>query len=169
LPVLMGAERQCEAGLAALQPENLRAYVVSLARHFQGYCRDLYTESAMVVVSKVRGSLVDVIQAQFLSGRRLDQGNPTLDTLDVDFSRFGFDLRQALRDQFDGDDTWHQRWNLMNRWRNAIAHAAREPAETLTLTTVREWRRVVERVVAALDAILYRELKRLLRRTPWQP
>ena len=78
------------------------------------------------------------------------------------------DLRQALRDQFDGDDTWHQQWNLMNRWRNAIAHAAREPAETLTLTSVREWRRVVGRVVAALDAILYRELKRLLRRTPWQ-
>ena len=37
-----------------LTEENLRGFVVLLSAHFQGFCRDLYTEAAIVVVSKVR-------------------------------------------------------------------------------------------------------------------
>ena len=56
-------DNQCAASLAGLPPnphlidENLRGYVLLLSAHFQGYCRDLYTEAAQIIALKVRATL----------------------------------------------------------------------------------------------------------------
>src|SRR5260370_14257574 len=87
-------DAQCGSSLAAIPPnahlidENLRGYVVLLSAHFQGFCRDLYTEASQVIVSKVRPSLRPLIQAQFAAHRKLHHGNPSLPHLKEDFNRF---------------------------------------------------------------------------------
>ena len=49
---LGAVEAQCAACLVLAPPqpnlveENLRGYVLLLSAHFQGFCRDLYTECA---------------------------------------------------------------------------------------------------------------------------
>jgi hypothetical protein len=58
--------------------ENLRGYVLQLSAHFQGFCRDLHSECVLCVVSKVRPTLLALVQAQFMADRKLDHGNPTL-------------------------------------------------------------------------------------------
>ena len=71
MPRLQEIENQCAAVLAAvplnlaLIDENLRGYLLLLSAHFQGFCRDLFTESATAIVVRVRASLRLLIQAQF--------------------------------------------------------------------------------------------------------
>ena len=61
------AQRAASLALTPAQPnlveENLRGYVLLLSAHFQGFCRDLYTESANIIVSRVRPRLRLLIQA----------------------------------------------------------------------------------------------------------
>src|SRR2546423_866585 len=101
MPRLAEVEAQCAVSLAAVpaQPnlveENLRGYVLLLSAHFQGFCRDLHTECAQIVVLRVRASLQSLIQAQFTAHRKLDRGNPNLQNLRADFERFDFRLDLA--------------------------------------------------------------------------
>src|SRR5258708_39603504 len=98
MPRLQQVVLQWAASLVAAPPnlhlidENLRGYVLLLSAHFQGYCRDLHTECAQIAVSKVRAALRALMQTQFLTERKLDHGNPSLDNLRKDFERFGFSL-----------------------------------------------------------------------------
>lgn len=75
LPSLAHVDAQCAASVAAVPPnitlidENYRGYVLLLAAHFQGFCRDLHTECAQIIASKVRPSLEILFQSQF-SARR---------------------------------------------------------------------------------------------------
>lgn len=83
VPRLREIDAQCAATVSTPTPnpqltdENLRGYAVLLSAHFQGFCRDLYTECALVVASKVRTSLQPLVQEQFAFHLSLDHGNPT--------------------------------------------------------------------------------------------
>jgi hypothetical protein len=77
----------------ALVDENLRAYVLLLAAHFQGFCRDLHTECAQIISSKIRTSIGILLKSQ----------KPEVDKLPGS---------AALK---------HDLHNL-NEWRNAAAH-----------------------------------------------
>ena len=52
-------ETQCAASQAHAPPnprlweENTAGYMVLLSAHYQGFCRDLYSESAQIIVSRV--------------------------------------------------------------------------------------------------------------------
>ncbi len=81
-----------------LSEENVRAYVVLLSAHFQGFCRDLHVESALAISNRVRSSLQPLVQAQFTSNCALDHGNPNLQNLRKDFERFRFRLDLASSD-----------------------------------------------------------------------
>ena len=80
-------DAQCAASLTLVPPppnlidENLRGYVLLLSAHFQGFCRELYTECALAVVSKVRPTLRVLIESQFTAHRKLDHGNPNVQHL----------------------------------------------------------------------------------------
>src|SRR5436305_10946578 len=98
MPRLQQIEAQCAAVLAAvpanplLIDETLRGYVLLLSAHFQGFCRDLYTECAQIVVLRVRATLRVLIQGQFTAGLALDHGNPNVNNIKKDFERFDFTL-----------------------------------------------------------------------------
>jgi hypothetical protein len=144
----------------------LRGYVVLLSAHFQGFCRDLYTEAAQVIVSKVRPSLQKVIQDQFTAHRKLDRGNPTNDNLKMYFQRFGFalDLRADPTNVSRLDDL-----SALNKWRNVEAHQGTTLpiGVPLDLPSLRSWRTSCDGLATSLDVILYNQLRRILRRAPW--
>src|SRR5436853_1480238 len=104
MPRLSEVDAQCAASLAVVPPqpnlvdEKLRAYVLLLSAHFQGFCRDLHTESVQIIVAKIRPRLQFLVQTQFTSHRKIDQGNPNFDNLRADFQRFGYALDLASAD-----------------------------------------------------------------------
>src|SRR6266581_1395848 len=98
---LAQVDAQCAAVLALAPPnptlldESLRAYVMLLSAHFQGFCRALYTECAQILGAAVPSGLLATIQAQFSAKLSLNNNNPTVKTIRDDFERFGFTLDLA--------------------------------------------------------------------------
>lgn len=166
--------RQCAGSGAVLPPlpelldENRRGYSVLLSAHFQGFCRDLHTESDQIIASKTRRSLQLLIQNQFSTDRRLNYGNPTIENIETDFRRFNCHLRVLLLT----DPSNIQRLTdlqTLNKWRNFAAHSGNPPSggTVLNLTNLRRWRSSCDGLAIALDGIMYTELRRILRRSPW--
>lgn len=172
LPRLRSADAHAAAVAAGppdpfLADELLRGLVVLTSAHFQGYCRDLYTEAAQIVTSKVRPGLQLAVQNQFVSSFALDHGNPTLANIRKDFGRFRFaldfaaDPANALRLQHLAE---------LNQWRNIFAHAGQlPPSGPPTPAAARVWIGSCDGLAAALDRLVYTELRKLLRRAPWPP
>lgn len=172
MPRLTDVETQCAASLAVAPPqpklveENLRGYVLLLSAHFQGFCRDLYTECTQIIVSRVRTTLQVLVQAQFTAHRKLDHGNPNLQNLRADFERFGFTLDIAAADPANPVRLNHL--DLLSKWRNVAAHHGIVPAGApLALTSLQTWRNSCAGLATSLDGIMYNQLRRILRRTPW--
>jgi hypothetical protein len=173
MPRLAEVDAQCAASLVLVPPqpnlvdENLRAYVLLLSAHFQGFCRDLYSECTLIIVSKVRRTLRMLIRGQFIAGRKLDHGNPNLQNLRLDFERFGFTLDLPGTDPANPPRLTHL--GQLNRWRNVAAHHGTIPAGVppLSLPLLRAWRASCDGLATSLDDILYNELRKLLRRAPW--
>jgi hypothetical protein len=174
LPNLTHVDAQCVGCLALFPPnpalvdENYRGYVLLLSAHFQGFCRDLYAECAQIVVSRTRASLQLLIQGQFTSNLRLDHGNPTVTSLKADFERFHFPLHLSTADP--ANPARITLLDRMNRWRNAAAHHGNAPAGIpLDLPSLRDWRNACDGLAISLDGIMYTQLRRILRRQPWNP
>ncbi len=173
MPRLADFDSQCAASLTLAPPqpnlveENLRGYVLLLSAHFQGFCRDLHTEGTLVVVSKVRPSLQVLMQKQFVALRKLDHGNPNIQNLKEDFARFGLTLDLAAANPANTARLLDL--GILNRWRNIAAHHGVIPGgmPILSLPLLQSWRTSCDGLASSLDDILYNELRRLLRRTPW--
>ncbi len=171
---LAEVEAQC-AAVSALVPPNpplaeelLRGYVVLLSAHFQGFCRDLYSECAQIVASRVRTRLGLLFADQFTQKLKLDHGNPNIDNIAEDFNRFGFDLIATARPE-PSFALYRQHLVELNRWRNTVAHYGPIPAgfPALTLATASAWRISCDGLALLLTEIMYTVLRRLLRRAPW--
>jgi len=167
-------DAQCAASLAATPPdpqlveENLCGYVLALSAHFQGFCRDLLTEASQVLVSKLRRPALETLfLVQFTARRKIDHGNPNLANLKADFKRFGFELNLAAA----GPSNPARLADLarLNAWRNIAAHQGKPTpaAGPLTFPLVQAWRTSCDGLATSLDAILYNELRKILRRKPW--
>lgn len=82
LPRLADVEAHCAAVAAAVPPnpnfldESLRGLVLHLSAHFQGFCRDLYTECSQIWISAIPASFQATAQAQFSAHLALEKGNP---------------------------------------------------------------------------------------------
>lgn len=117
-------DKHCTAvqTLAAPNPflaeESLSGYVMLLSGHFQGLCRDLYTECSQILVATMPIALQGTVQAQFFAELKLNSNNPAAETIRKDFERFAFTLdfhsepANALR---------LTRLGHLNKWRNAVA------------------------------------------------
>ena len=139
-----------------------------LSAHFQGFCRDLYTECTQIVSSKIRASLQTLLQEQFTSKCALDHGNPNLHNLKQDFGRFGFKLN--LAHAAAGNDVRLEHLSDLNEWRNVAAHHGVVPPDGLPpLSDLRRWRDSCDVLAKSLDSVMYNQLRRLLRRAPWTP
>lgn len=174
VPNLAHIDAQCAACVAAVPPnsslidENLRGYVLLLSAHFQGFCRDLYTEAAQVVVSRVRVRLRSLIAEQFTAYRKLDHGNPNVENLGIDFGRFGFTLDLPAADPANPLRITHL--GRLNKWRNVAAHQGNvPPGPALDLPSLQQWRNSCDGLATSLDGIMYTQLRKTLRRQPWIP
>jgi len=173
-PRLDEIESQCDASATVvpakpnLYDENIRGFVLLLSAHFQGFCRDLYTECAQIIASRVRPSLEVLVQQQFTANRSLDKGNPNIDNIKNDFNRFGFSLNMASTDPENHARLVHLK--ALNQWRNIAAHHGVVPAEGLpSLPTIQDWRHSCNGLATCLDEIMYTRLRHILRRQPWIP
>jgi len=174
MPRLAHIDGQCAVSLAVVPPniqltdENLRGYVMALSAHFHGFCRDLYTESSQILVSKVRRPALAVLfQAQFTAHRKLDHGNPNLDNLKADFKRLGITLDLAGANPANLVRLTHLA--KLNEWRNVAAHQGTPTAKAgpLNLPLATAWRTSCDGLAISLDDIVYNHLRRILRRRPW--
>ena len=150
-----------------LAEESLSGYVMLVSGHFQGFCRDLYTECSQAFVARVPGGLQSAVQMQFTAALKLDVGNPNADTIRKDFERFGFSLHFGA-DPANGPRLTHL--DQLNRWRNAVAHqtaAAPAAAPPLTIAAVRAWWASCDGLAVWLDGTMYNELRGLLGAAPW--
>jgi hypothetical protein len=147
--------------------EHLRAYVTLLSAHFQGFCRDLYTEVTLKVVARIKqAGLRPIVQAQFATGLRLEKGNATMETLAEDFLRFGIaDLRAALGTS-QPDEVHKGRLKAMNKCRNKCAHGDPVIPE-LILNNIRTWRDSCGWLASRLNAVVYDRLRMAFRSAPW--
>jgi hypothetical protein len=168
-------ERQCAATTALspsnpqLEDENLRGLIMLLSAHFQGSCRDLHTECAMILSARIKNPSIKILfQEQLTSGRKLDQGNPRLEFLRKDFERFGFTLDLGAADPANPPRIADLA--KLNKLRNVAAHHGTVPVGGIpNLPTIQSWRISCEGLAASLDSVMYNELLRLLNRAPWRP
>jgi hypothetical protein len=176
IPRLTLIDVQCNAAVVAVPPnaqlidESLRGYVMALSAHFQGFCRDLYTEASQIIVSKVRRPALELLfQAQFSARRQLDYGNPNLKNLKTDFKRFGFNLNLAAADPANGQRLAHLA--RLNEWRNVAAHQSTPTAAAgpLTFPDIQAWRNSCDGLATSLETVMYNHLWRILKRRPWVP
>lgn len=172
-PRLAEIDANC-AAVAALTPpnallaeESLRGYVMLLSGHFQGFCRNLYTECVQVFVSRVPAELQAMVQLQSFSELKLNSGNPTVESIRKDFERLGFTVNFAA-DPANVPRLTHL--GHLNKWRNAVAHqkpTAPTGIPPFTLAFVQSWLISCEGLANWLDAVAYNEMVRILGVAPW--
>ena len=176
VPRLNEVEAHCAAVLALAPPnprfldETLRGFVLHLSAHYQGLCRDLYTECSQICIASVPIGLKATTQAQFSAQLKLEKGNPTHDNMKRDFNRFGFLLDLQAANAANAQrvtDLGH-----LNDWRNKAAHQGTQALGggvpvTLTLPTLQGWRASCDGLAISLDDIMRAELLRILGNSPW--
>ena len=171
-------DTQCAASFAAVPPtnladENLRGYVMLLSAHFQGFCRDLYSECIQLVAAAAPAGMKLMIQRQGEARHQLGKGNPSFENIREDFERFGFDLNDALMVP-DAKKTVNEprvtHIGLLNKWRNYAAHHSTSPpsgAGPFDLATVQSWKNSCDGLAAELDGIMYNQLQAIIGAPPW--
>src|SRR5271170_229045 len=176
MPRLNEVDAHCTAILALVPPnptfleETLRGFVLHLSAHFQGFCRNLYTECSQIWIAAIPAGLQATAQAQFSAQLALEKGNPTHDNIKRDFNRFGFLLNlQAAHPAGP-----HQVTDLshLNDWRNKAAHQGTQPLGTgvpavLTRVVVQGWRTSCDGLATSLDSVMRAELLHIMGVAPW--
>jgi hypothetical protein len=152
-----------------------RAYVVLLASQFQGFCRDLHSECVNCLVAPI--TLVDLreaVKADWTTNRQLDKGNAHQGTIAGDFGRLGVERFWSKVDAVNaGNRQRRQILDLMNSWRNAIAHqdftdlTALGGSTVLRLKTVRRWRRTCRRLAQGIDLVMRTHIQAVTGVFPW--
>jgi hypothetical protein len=177
MPRLGHTDAHC-ATLLALPPpppplalEALQGYVMLVSGHFQGFCRDLYTECSQICAAVVPAGLLAAVQKQFATEVKLNTGNPTVENIRKDFERFEFPLDLAAADPLNPVRVTHL--VQLNYWRNVVAHQKTTPPPppgvpaVLTLADVQTWRASCDGLAKSLDGIMHREMHRILGVPPW--
>jgi hypothetical protein len=148
------------------------SYATLLSSHFQGFCRDLHSESIDHIVALTPPQLQVFLRVEFLWNRSLARGNPHPGAIGSDFGRLGIDLWPEV---YALDARNERRRELLQElidWRNAIAHQDFDPVApggipTLHLPRVRAWRSAVNALVRSFDQAMYNYLQRLIGSVPW--
>ncbi len=141
-----------------------------ISGHFQGFCRDLYTECVQHCAAAALATMRTTIQAQFSAGLALNSGNPTIANIRRDFERFDFHL--DLGAAAPGNPQRITHLGHLNYWRNHVAHQKATPPPrgvpvVLTLPDLQAWRASCDGLANSLDDIRKQELTRILGAAPW--
>jgi hypothetical protein len=168
---------------ATLQVNHL--YAVLVSSQFQGFCRDLHSESVSYLVSHVTApgatpaSIQPVLAEEFVLNRVLDKGNPNPGNIGKDFNRLGVDFWGKVVERDPRRNRVHRsRLEELNLWRNAIAHQDFTSKPTpgggvyaftpyLAVVKVRQWRAACERLAVEFDAVMAEHLSLFSNSAPW--
>ena len=153
------------------------AYAMLLSSQFQGFCRSLHAESVDQLVRSVGASnLAGILRAEFIHGRKLDQGNPNPGNIGADFNRLGFTFWQDVLNHDSQNQTRQATLELLNEWRNAIAHQSFDPSrypkrlggiKQLGLAHVRSWRAACDGLAVSFDEVMRVHLQNVTGKSPW--
>jgi hypothetical protein len=178
---LVDAQNAALAALVSPDPhlvdENLRGYVMLLAAHFQGFCRDLHTECVLSASQVLPAPMQLMFRTVCQAHRELDGKNAKYDSLKADFERFDLKLTDALTvdpalpEPVRAANAAHiTRINHLNAWRNFAAHHNLYPPKAggpFALDTVREWLTACDGLATELDRVMYNQLCLLTGAAPW--
>jgi hypothetical protein len=150
------------------------AYAVLLASQFQGFCRDLHTECVEHVIASLAppAALQGFVIGEFMRARQLDQRNAQPASIGADFGRFGLNFWSEV-ESFDSANTVRKTTlELLNAWRNAIAHQDFNSAKlggitTLRLVQVRRWRIACRHLARTFDEVMVQHLYTMTGAMPW--
>ncbi|HLM68392.1 MAG TPA: hypothetical protein VK358_12725 [Longimicrobium sp.] len=149
-----------------------QAYVLLLSSWFQRFCRDLHTQCVDHLVGGTPVAIQMIVRSQFITGRKLDSGNPNPGNIGSDFDRLGIPFWPTVR-SLRGNVGGHQQALIsMNRWRNAVAHQDfshpdLKGAHRLRLADVRGWRSACDRLAMDFEAVMYDYLSYITGSVPW--
>jgi len=149
------------------------AYAVLLSSQFQGFCRDLHSESVAHLSRTATPALLQgILLVEFVQNRKLDTGNPNPGNIGADFNRLGLNFWSRVTAQGARNAARRVRLERLNAWRNAIAHQDFDPAKlggtiTLRLETIRSWRQAGNRLAASFDAVMESHLRLVTGTAPW--
>ena len=145
-----------------------QAYVVLLASQFQGFCRDLHTESVAYLVPSVTHLNFQASTRELLTqGLQLKRFNATPASIGSDFGRFGVDFWTEVRRHSPRNQVRQAQLEELNGWRNAIAHQDFGLRGHLHLRDVRIWRRACEGLARSFDEVMRDHLNSLAGISPW--
>ena len=151
-----------------------RAYAVLLASQFQGFARDLHTESVDYLVTIIPDRRFRIaMKNDLLWNRQLDSKNANQATLGGDYGRLGIPHFWTQVDAVHANNDMRRQWlDELNTWRNAIAHQAFNPAvfggtTILHLARVQRWRRGCNRLAWSLDSVLRTYIQSVTGNHPW--
>jgi len=151
-----------------------QAYAVLVASQFQGFCRDLHTESVAQLMAFINPDALvwHLVHAGFIKGRQLDSRNAQPSSLGSDFGLLGIKFWDELDKHHPKSKDRKRELEDLNNWRNAIAHqsfaeVSPDRAPNLTLQQVRRWRSVCGRLARSFDEVMRAHLQSLIGRTPW--
>jgi hypothetical protein len=152
------------------------SYAVSVAAHFQRFCRDLHSEASAAVTQAAPAFLQPVISQNLTHSRGLDRGNANSGTINPDFIRLGVDLWAEAKVKDRGNHERLRKLDQMNAWRNAIAHQDFDKAAASNevgksnpdqLAWIRRWRAACNVLAPTFDEIVASALDSLLGARPW--
>lgn len=154
------------------------ALFVRLAAEFQGFCRDLHDDAAIVIADSLAeeyGARIPVLLSSLVRGRKLDVGNAGPGNIGNDFANLGMSLWPDVNTRYRA---WGPKWNTvlerLNDVRNAIAHSDSAKLEEvkrlqpLTLATFRDWRRSLNTAASGFDKVVAAYLSYLTGKTAWE-
>lgn len=145
-----------------------RAYVLLLASQFQGYCRDLYTESVVFLVPRLTPlSFQASVRELLTQNLQLKRSNAQPGSIGADFGRFGIDFWTEVKANDPRNEAGAMQLEELNRWRNAIAHQDFPSQAVLHLRHVRVWRNVCQRLARSFDEVMRHHLQNLTGSPPW--
>src|SRR5690242_4398976 len=105
------------------------AYAVLLSSQFQGFCRDLHTECANLLVRPVAPAVLQVaLRRPLTQDRKLDRGNANAGNIGADFARLGMTFWPDVHRLDQRHQARQALLEELNAWRNAIAHQDFDPA-----------------------------------------
>jgi hypothetical protein len=150
------------------------AYAALLSSQFQGFCRDLHSESIDHIVSIVPMLLQPSLREEYIWNRSLGRGNPHPGAIGSDFNRLGIDFWTEVNTQDTRNGRRRELLQELMNWRNAIAHQDFDPvapggSPTLHLATVRAWRSAIGGLARSFDRAMWAYLSGLIGAAPWAP
>lgn len=150
-----------------------QAYAVLLASQFQGFCRELHTESAGHLVDTLQpASMRQIVLAELTRDRKLDKGNANPGNLGEDFNRLGLKFWDEVKKLNPRNSSRNNDLQVLNHWRNAIAHQKFDPATLgttqLRIAQVRRWRVSCSRLAKAYDRVLRAHILAVTGIAPWK-